>query len=108
MNNPDILGAIQAIYKDAVASVDCEDVNKITWNDGNPTNITKEQILAKKAELQIKYDALQYSRDRGQTANKGGYPALKDQLDMQYHDLIDGTTTWKDALKAIKDAHPKP
>ena len=33
---------------------------------------------------------------------------ITDQLDMQYHDLVDGTTTWKDAVKAIKDAHPKP
>jgi len=29
-------------------------------------------------------------------------------MDMQYHDLVDGTTTWKDAVKAIKDAHQKP
>jgi hypothetical protein len=36
------------------------------------------------------------------------YPTWQDQLDMQYHDLVDGTTTWKDAVKAIKDAHPKP
>jgi len=33
---------------------------------------------------------------------------ITDQLDMQYHDLVDGTTTWKDAIKAIKDANPKP
>jgi len=36
------------------------------------------------------------------------YPSLEDQADMQYHDLIDGTTTWKDAIQAVKDAHPKP
>ena len=33
---------------------------------------------------------------------------ITDQLDMQYHDLVDGTTTWKDAVQAVKDAHPKP
>ena len=36
------------------------------------------------------------------------YPAIGDQLDMQYHDLVDDTTTWKDAVQAVKDAHPKP
>ena len=36
------------------------------------------------------------------------YPSLEEQADMQYHDLIDGTTIWKDAIQAVKDAHPKP
>ena len=36
------------------------------------------------------------------------YPTWQDQMDMQYHDLVDGTTTWKDAVQAVKDAHPKP
>ena len=36
------------------------------------------------------------------------YPPIEDQLDMQYHDLVDGTTTWQDAVQAVKDAHPKP
>ena len=38
---------------------------------------------------------------------KGAYPSIGDQMDMQYHDQVDGTTTFKDAIKAIKDAHPK-
>jgi len=36
------------------------------------------------------------------------YPSLQDQVDMQYWDAINGTTTWLDAIKAVKDAHPKP
>ena len=36
------------------------------------------------------------------------YPSLNDQADMQYHDLVDGTTTWKDSIAAVKAAHPKP
>jgi len=36
------------------------------------------------------------------------YPSIQDQLDMQYHDAVNGTTTWKDAIQAVKDAHPKP
>ena len=35
------------------------------------------------------------------------YPTLQDQLDMQYHDLINDTTTWKDTIKAVKDKYPK-
>ena len=36
------------------------------------------------------------------------YPSLTDQLDMQYYDLVNGTTVWKDTIQAVKDAHPKP
>ena len=35
------------------------------------------------------------------------YPSMQDQLDMQYWDTINGTTTWKDAIDAIKESHPK-
>lgn len=36
------------------------------------------------------------------------YPSLADQADMQFHDAVDGTTTWKDAIQAVKDTYPKP
>ena len=36
------------------------------------------------------------------------FAKIGDQLDMQYHDAVDGTTTWKDHIKAVKDANPKP
>jgi hypothetical protein len=35
------------------------------------------------------------------------YPSIKEQLDMQYWDQVNGTTTWKDAIKTVKDAYPK-
>ena len=35
------------------------------------------------------------------------YPSGQDQFDMQYHDQVDGTTTWKDTIQAIKDTYPK-
>ena len=36
------------------------------------------------------------------------YPTVADQLDMLYHDAVGGTTTWKDAITAVKVKHPKP
>jgi hypothetical protein len=35
------------------------------------------------------------------------YPSIEEQLDMQFHDSVNGTTIWKDTIQAIKDAHPK-
>tara|TARA_B110000902_G_scaffold217647_1_gene250998 strand:- start:500 stop:934 length:435 start_codon:yes stop_codon:yes gene_type:complete len=36
------------------------------------------------------------------------YGSIGEQLDQQYHDAVNGTTTWKDAIAAVKSAHPKP
>ena len=36
------------------------------------------------------------------------YPSMVEQLDMQYWDAINGTTTWADAIAAVKAEYPKP
>ena len=36
------------------------------------------------------------------------YPSIEEQLDMQYWDSVNGTTTWKDAIAAVKTENPKP
>ena len=95
-----ISNSILAIKAAAQVSVIGEDGNQITWHDGNPTNITKEQILAKQTELQAAYDAKEYQRKR-----ESEYPSIKDQLDKIYHEGID---KWKeDMIKPVKDKHPK-
>lgn len=35
------------------------------------------------------------------------YPALREQLDMLYWDAVRGTTTWVDAIAAVKRRYPK-
>ncbi len=61
------------------------------------------EITAEVTRLQAEYDANQYQRDRAKA-----YPSLQDQADMQFHDLANGTTTWLDAIQAVKDTYPKP
>ena len=95
-----ISDAILEIKSDAQVSVSANDVNQIIWHDGNPTNITTADITAKVAAIE--------ARDAHINPRRRAYPSMGDQLDMIYHDQVDGTTTFKDAIKAIKDAHPKP
>ena len=95
-----ILKAIVELKSDAQVSIEDNDVTKITWHDDNPTNITNEQILAKQVELQTAYDNAEYQRNRV-------YPKIGEQLDMQYKDLLNGTTTWKDAVAKVKSDNPK-
>ena len=42
------------------------------------------------------------------SARKTAYGDIGSQLDMQYHDNVDGTTTWKDHVAKVKADHPKP
>ena len=39
---------------------------------------------------------------------KQAYGDLGSQLDMQYHDAVDGTTTWKDHVASVKTDNPIP
>tara|TARA_R110001599_G_scaffold44593_1_gene132680 strand:- start:419 stop:673 length:255 start_codon:yes stop_codon:yes gene_type:complete len=41
-------------------------------------------------------------------ARQSAYPSWQDQLDMQYWDAVDGTTTWEDAIAKVKEDNPKP
>ena len=61
----------------------------------------ESKAQAKEVELQADYDAKQYQRDRV-------YPSIQEQLDMQYWDSVNGTTTWKDAVAKVKADNPKP
>ena len=45
---------------------------------------------------------------RYQGKRQAAFASLGDQLDMQYWDLLDGTSTWKDHISAVKAKHPKP
>ena len=43
-----------------------------------------------------------------QLARAAAYPSLEEQMDMQYWDSVNGTTTWKDAIAKVKSDNPKP
>ena len=99
--NDTVIQAILKINPTAEVSVSGNDINQIAWENGT-TPISKADIEAKMVEVQAEYDANQYQRDRA-TA----YPTIQDQLDMQYWDNINGTTTWEDAIDKVKADNPK-
>ena len=83
--------AIYALYSNVVSvddGVGAKDIN------GNSVTIDMDAVNAW-------VDPEQYKIDRV-------YPSIQDQLDMQYWDSVNGTTTWKDAIAAVKTENPKP
>ena len=71
------------------------------WNSASPQP-TEAEIEAAHAEWQAEYDSQEYSRNRA-TA----YASTGDQLDMQYWDSVNNTTTWKDHIASVKGQFPK-
>ena len=92
---------ILAINPNAQFRIVDNNLDTIEWlNETTP--ISKADIEAKMAELQTAYDNNAYQRVRA-TA----YPTWQEQMDMQYKDLLNGTTTWKDAVAKVKADNPK-
>tara|TARA_R100000664_G_C2695782_1_gene98081 strand:- start:39 stop:326 length:288 start_codon:yes stop_codon:yes gene_type:complete len=92
-----IIEAISKIKSDAQVTVNGDNIDtcEIIWHDNNPTNITKEEIKSKMQEIE-------YIDKRAKE-----YPSITDQLDMQYWDNVNGTTTWQDAIAKVKADNPK-
>ncbi len=63
--------------------------------------LDETKINAEVDRIEAEWIAKEYQRARQ-------YPSLGDQLDMQYWDQVNGTTTWKDAIAKVKADHPKP
>ena len=77
----------------------------LEWHDTKQTEPTKTEIDAEIIRLQVEFSAQEYARNRESAFDSIG---IGDQLDMQYWDQVNGTTTWKDAVAKVKSDNPKP
>ena len=96
-----IIDAILEIDAKAQVSVVGENIDTavLTWSS---SEISRADIKTKMAELQTQYDNNKYQRDRAVA-----YPSIKDQLDMQYWDKVNSTSTWQTAIAKVKSDNPK-
>ena len=81
---------------------DSSNVNTLIWVDSKQTKPTTAEINAEVIRLQAVYDSQLYARKR-----KAKYDLLN-QDEMRYDDTKNSTTTWVDAIDAIKAEFPKP
>ena len=78
--------------------------------DGKSISLTQSDIDAARVTLNNEAVAILYQSQRTGEAGTTDtiYASIGDQLDMQYKDAVNGTTTWKDHVAAVKAKYPKP
>ena len=89
----------QKVWDENHSAVWREIVSRFGQADYDDSTIRAEH----QATLEAEWKVQAYARDRAKQ-----FPDLGEQLDMQYHDQLDGTTTWKDAIAKVKSDNPKP
>ena len=74
------------------------------------STLDQAKIDAARAAIDAEAAAILYKEQRTGEAGTTDtiYASIGDQLDMQYKDAINGTTTWKDHIAAVKAKYPKP
>ena len=91
-----------AIIKAYPEAIRIDDSTGAIDASGNSVSLDQSKIDAARATLDAEYAALEYSRKRVEQ-----YASIQDQLDMQYWDSVNGTTTWKDHIAKVKSDNPK-
>tara|TARA_Y100000746_G_C15449477_1_gene426458 strand:+ start:651 stop:980 length:330 start_codon:yes stop_codon:yes gene_type:complete len=103
--------AIYEAYKsEAKPVVSIDDSAGAFDADGNSVTLDQSKIDAARTSLNTAAAAILYKTQRTGEAGTTDtiYASVGDQLDMQYKDAVNGTTTWKDHVAAVKAKYPKP
>jgi hypothetical protein len=95
-----IIDAIKSLTPNAVWTLPLDGV--VIWKSDDIVQPTQAEIDAEVIRLQAVYDSQEYARKR-----KVKYDELN-QFELISDDSINGTTTHKDAIVAIKAEFPKP
>jgi hypothetical protein len=101
----------EAIYKAYAGTVvTINDGTGAFDKDGKSVTLDQSKIDAARTEINKALADTLYQRQRTGEAGTTDtiYLPVAQQLDMQYWDSVNGTTTWKDHVAAVKAKYPKP
>ena len=99
-----------AIYKAYPNVITIDDSTGAFDASGNSISLDQSKIDSARTTLDAEAAAILYQKQRTGEAGTTDtiYASIGDQLDMQYKDAVNGTTTWKDHVAAVKAKYPKP
>ena len=96
-----LIEVIHNLRPNAELTIVGDSYDGINWLDSTQTQPTEEEIDQEILRLQEEFNNTEYARLR-----KAEYDKLN-QDEMRFDDLVNGTTTWQDAINAIKQEIPK-
>jgi len=91
-----IIQTILKLNPTAQVSISEDNINTLVWHDGNPTNITNQQILDKQSELQALED-VHVNRIKE-------YGSIAEQIE---YITENGLDAWQSKVAEIKTKYPK-
>lgn len=74
--------------------------------NGVQVELTADELTQREAEEAAA--KTEQAANAYKVSREENYPSIREQLDMQYWDQVNGTTTWKDAITKVKSDYPKP
>ena len=109
-----IIDVILKIDPNAEATVTDNDINKITWHDGNPNNITKSDIEAQFPAVELDNAMADLRSKRNQLLIDTDFHALSDNTmsaemttyRQELRDLTNGITTVEQANAVVFPTKP--
>ena len=96
---------------------DSKETIKASFDTPTHRTVNGERVDLTPEEVEIilnDWTEYEYARQLDEEANgykvarQSAYASIQDQLDMQYWDNVNGTTTWKDHIAQVKSDNPKP
>ena len=93
--------AIYSAYSGTVVTID--DSAGAFDKDGKSVTLDAVKVAAARKAIDDAAAAIKYKSDRA-----AAFASVGDQLDMQYWDAVNGTTTWKTHVAKVKSDNPKP
>ena len=104
MSAPDYALVLTALFPDAVWGLNDNDLTTLVWDEGNADDAPSQ------AELDAAWPQVQYDRAYAQVeaARHAAYISDADPLFFKWQRGSGTEQAWRDAVQAVKDAHPYP
>ena len=104
MSAPDYALILTALFPDALWSLNDNDLGTLSWDEGNSEDVPSQDMLDA-AWPQVEYDRAYAAVE---AARHAAYISDADPLFFKWQRGSGSEQAWRDAVQAVKDAHPYP
>ena len=104
MSAPDYAQVLTALFPDALWGLNDNDLTTLVWDEGNSEDAPTQEMLDA-AWPQVEYDRAYAQVEQERHA---AYISDADPLFFKWQRGSGTEQAWRDAVQAVKDAHPYP